>query len=160
VGSSIKVICRAGPLGEVTQNDATDPTFVRTVYRFGYRFVGEVTEDVAPTPKEQTRARLCLVFENRQVVLLEGANVIGRDPDAAIRCDATGVSRHHARILISKGEATVEDLESKNGTYVMGKRIASARLSDGDEIRLGVVSLIFRVDPPMTPTETVSADRH
>lgn len=151
----------AGLVAEIRRalrDAATRPTFVRTVYGFGYRFVGEVTEGAAATRSGPSRARPCLVFENRQMVLMEGANVIGREPDATIQCDATGVSRHHARILVSKGEATLEDLRSKNGTYVQGKRITSARLSDGDEIRLGVVSLTFRIAPPMGPTETVATD--
>ncbi len=60
----------------------------------------------------------CVVFDNRQTLLLEGANIIGRAPDATIVCDATGVSRHHARIVVSNGVATLEDLGSKNGTYL------------------------------------------
>jgi len=151
----------AGLVAEIRRalgDAATQPAFVRTVYRFGYRFVGEVTEDAAATLPSISHARPCLVFENRQMMLLEGASIIGRESDATIQCDAAGVSRHHARILISKGEATVEDLGSKNGTYVKGQRIASARLEDGDEIRLGVVSMIFRIEPPKGPTETVPTD--
>jgi pSer/pThr/pTyr-binding forkhead associated (FHA) protein len=91
-------------------------------------------------------------------MLLEGANVIGRAPDSTIRCDAAGVSRYHARILVSKGVATLEDLGSKNGTYLQGQRITSAYLSHGDEIRLGHASLTFRIEPPLGPTETVPID--
>ena len=89
---------------------------------------------------------------------MEGVNVIGRAPDATIQCDVTGVSRYHARILLSKGAATLEDLDSKNGTYLQNARITSARLSDGDEIRLGKACLTFRVRPPLGATETVTAD--
>lgn len=148
----------AGLVAEIRRalhDAATTPTFVRTVYRFGYRFVGEASEGARATRTEPPRARPCLVFENRQVALMEGANVIGREPDATIQCDSPGVSRYHARIVLSNGEATVEDLGSKNGTFVKGERITSARLSDGDEIRLGAVSLIFRMAPPTHPTETV-----
>jgi pSer/pThr/pTyr-binding forkhead associated (FHA) protein len=91
-------------------------------------------------------------------VLLEGPNVIGRAPDATIQCDAAGVSRHHARILVSKGDVTLEDLGSKNGTYLRSERITSARLSDGDEIRLGTATLTFRIEAPLGPTETVAID--
>ena len=78
-----------------------------------------------------------LVFEQRHTMLLEGSNVIGRAPDAAIQCDVTGVSRHHARIVLANGAATLEDLDSKNGTHLNSTRVTSAPLSDGDEIRLG-----------------------
>ena len=151
----------AGLVAEIRRalgDSATRPVFLRTVYRFGYRFVGEVVESGAATPAAPSGPRPCLVFENRHAVLLEGANIIGRAPDATIQCDATGVSRHHARILVSKGEVTLEDLGSKNGTYLQRERITSARLSDGDEIRLGTARLTFRVKAPLGPTETVTAD--
>ena len=77
---------------------------------------------------------------------------ISRSPT---RSRQTGVSRHHARIVISEGEATLEDLGSKNGTYLRGKRIASAPLADGDEIRMGKATLTFRLASPLSPTETV-----
>ena len=146
----------AAEIRRALRDSATEPAFLRTVYGFGYRFVGDVVESGVATSAPPSGPRPCLVFEKRQMVLLEGVNVIGRAPDATIRCDATGVSRHHARILLSKGEATLEDLGSKNGTYLQQQRITSARLLDGDEIRLGTASLTFRIEPPLGPTETVS----
>jgi DNA-binding winged helix-turn-helix (wHTH) protein len=149
----------AGLVAEIRRalrDPATRPVFVRTVYRFGYRFVGEVVESRAGTPAPPSGPRPSLVFGNRQWLLLEGSNIIGRAPDAAIHCDAAGVSRHHARILVSKGEAALEDLGSKNGTYLQGTRITSARLSNGDEIRLGTARLTFRTEPSVGPTETVA----
>ncbi len=92
------------------------------------------------------------------MVLIEGANVIGRAQDSTIQIDSPGVSRYHARILVSGGEATLEDLGSKNGTHVNGVRITTpTRLSDDSEIRLGAMVLTFRIAPPTSPTETVSA---
>ena len=76
-------------------------------------------------------------------MLLEGPNVIGRAPDATIPYDVAGVSRHHARIVVSRDGVTLEDLGSKNGTYLQGKRITSAPLSDGDEIQIGKARMIF-----------------
>jgi DNA-binding winged helix-turn-helix (wHTH) protein len=148
----------AGLVNEIRRglgDDATRPSFVRTMYRFGYRFVGDVVEDARPRPPRASGIRPCLVFDNRHVLLMEGANVIGREPDSAIHCDASGVSRQHARIVVSQGEVTVEDLGSKNGTYVGGQRVTSARLADGDEIRIGTARLTFRVAPPTATTETV-----
>lgn len=44
------------------------------------------------------------------------------------------------------------------GRELQRERITSARLSDGDEIRLGTASLTFRIKSPLGPTETVSTD--
>jgi DNA-binding winged helix-turn-helix (wHTH) protein len=139
-------------------DSAAEPVFVRTVYRFGYRFVGDVADNPGPPAAAQNRARPFVVLDNRKRMLLDGVNVIGRAPDATIQCDVPGVSRLHARIVVSGDTATLEDLGSKNGTYLGPDRVTSARLSDGDEIRIGNASLMFHVDRPLDPTETVVMD--
>jgi DNA-binding winged helix-turn-helix (wHTH) protein len=152
----------AGLIAEIRRalgDSATDPAYVRTVYKFGYRFLGEVVEAGAPAAAPGSVPLPSLAFENRRTALLEGANVIGRAPDATIVCDAAGVSRHHARIVVANGQATIEDLGSKNGTFVGDKRVVSARLSDGDEIRLGAARMTFRIDPPLDPTDTINMSR-
>lgn len=136
---------------------ATSPRFVRTVYGFGYQFVGDVI--VAAPPSKRPRASLWLIFGRRQIPLMEGVNAIGRGPDAAIQIDAPGVSRHHARILVSGREATLEDLDSKNGTNLNGRRVtAPSGLCDGDEIRLGAIVVTFRISSAIGQTETVPID--
>lgn len=149
----------AGLVAEIRRalgDSASNPVLVRTVYGFGYRFVGDVIVDTAPPRPLAPRLKRCLVFEGREIVLMEGANVIGREPDATIPIDSRGVSRYHARVLVTQGDATLEDLGSKNGTHVNGQRIATAvRLSDGDEIVLGTATLRYRTAPLTSPTETV-----
>ena len=50
----------------------------------------------------------------------------------------TRVSRQHARITVAEGRATLEDLGSKNGTFVGDRRIETPiELHDGDEIGVG-----------------------
>lgn len=138
------------------RDTAAGPKFLRTVYGFGYQFVGDVAVSTGATRSEESRPTLWLIVERRQFPLMEGINVIGRGDDAAIRIDSPGVSRHHARILVARGEATLEDLGSKNGTDLNGERItARSRISDGDEIRLGAIVLTFRTSSPTSPTETV-----
>lgn len=149
----------AGLVAEIRRalrDSASSPVFVRTVYGFGYRFVGDVTVDT-PATRSAARVKLFVVVAQREIVLMEGINVIGREPPATIQIDGRGLSRHHARIQVSDGDATLEDLGSKNGTLVNGQRITIPfRLSDGDEIRLGAISLTFRVASPASPTETVA----
>jgi len=131
--------------------------YIRTVYRFGYRFVGDVTVETPASQPLPTRTTLYLLHDRREIFLADGASIIGRSPSAAIRIDSPGVSRSHARIVASGGAASVEDLGSKNGTFVNGSRIeAKTPLSDGDEILVGAIVLTFRASPPIGATETVS----
>ena len=52
-------------------------------------------------------------------------------------------------------EATLEDLGSKNGTFVSDRRVDSPRrLADGDRIRVGSVRLSFSAVSPTTSTRT------
>lgn len=136
---------------------AHESSYVRTVHRFGYRFVSEV-ETGATRGALPPDARMYLATADRQFPLAQGTVEIGRSSEAAVRIDAAGVSRHHARLVISGGEARVEDLGSKNGTYVGGKAIGGAcLLKDGDEIRIGPVALTFRIVTPTRPTETMTS---
>ena len=141
---------------------AAGESFIRTIHREGYRWEAAVRpaadRPIRPaTGPESSRppARFRLVFEEREVQLPEGENVLGRDPDGALWIDDSSVSRRHARILISGGKASLEDLGSKNGTYVRGKRVVKkVPLADGDHIRIGPAELVFRaISPPTTVIE-------
>jgi DNA-binding winged helix-turn-helix (wHTH) protein len=133
-------------------DDAQEPRFVRTVPGFGYSFRASADEDGKHAPAGQ---RLWLETEASNLELAEGENVLGRDEHLATRVDGPGVSRRHARVLVRGGRATLEDLASKNGTFLDGERVVSPRaLADGATIRLGRrVSLVFRSDAA-DPTDT------
>ena len=68
---------------------------------------------------------------------------IGRSKDADIQLKDIKVSRLHTKITVKGNKYTVTDLDSKNGTYVNGKKIQTAELSDGGQIRLGFSVLQF-----------------
>ena len=92
---------------------------------------------------------------HRRFVLAPGVNTVGREPSSTVCVNDPSVSRGHARIVIHDDEATIEDLNSKNGTQVMGQVITGATvLNDGDEIEFGHVKGWFIVesadDPPTT----------
>lgn len=127
-------------------DDARQPRFIKTLHGFGYRFVGGVTEAAGALSPFRLRCR------SREFELLEGENVLGRDLNVRVRIDAPGISRHHARITITGTRAVIEDLGSKNGTYVQGKRLDSSReLRDGDEVRLSRELLVV-----VAPTAIIS----
>jgi DNA-binding winged helix-turn-helix (wHTH) protein len=137
-------------------DSADDPRYVRTMHRFGYWFIGSVNTGTA-TPVETPPVRFWLIWETRQIPLREGRTILGRGPDAGAWIDAPGVSRHHARITLQGPQSTLEDLGSKNGTYLHGERLTQpVALSDGDQIRLGSVVITFRIPPPAASTETIS----
>jgi two-component system, cell cycle response regulator len=63
---------------------------------------------------------------------------LGRSPQAELRLDDDGISRNHARIRSETGKSWVEDLSSRNGTFVNGERITGGvELKDGDKIQVG-----------------------
>ena len=127
-------------------DSATAPRFVQTVPRRGYRLMGRVRPieagDAIPGIEV---ARCILEGQGWSAYLLEGENLIGRGGEARIVVESPRVSRHHARIVISGESAIVEDLGSKNGTFVGERRIEEpASLSDGDLLRVGDVQIVFR----------------
>ncbi len=80
---------------------------------------------------------------------VRGEVVIGRDPRCGVVLTAASVSRQHARIVRHPGGAfTVEDLGSRNGTYLNGKPLSGPReLREGDVLQVGQVELWFRQAP-------------
>jgi DNA-binding winged helix-turn-helix (wHTH) protein len=123
-------------------DDATHPRFLRTVHRFGYAFREQPADDV---PQSGPEARFRIIWVNGRAGLGQGDHVLGRDPDLRIFLDEPGVSRRHAVIRIAGDQATLEDLGSKNGTFIEDQRLDAPRLlADGDVIRIGSVALTFK----------------
>ena len=69
---------------------------------------------------------------------LDGARmVLGRHPECDIVLDAAAVSRQHAQILVEGENYFVEDLHSRNGTFVNGRLVEGRRLLvDGDRLKI------------------------
>ncbi len=130
---------------QVLNDDADQPRFIRTVRRFGYGFCAAVVRsDTSQMPAGPRNA--WVIWGDRSIGVAEGETILGRALDATIRFDVPGVSRRHARINVEGANVTVEDLGSQNGTYVRGERISGrAALGDGDELRLGPVSMHVRL---------------
>jgi DNA-binding winged helix-turn-helix (wHTH) protein len=129
-------------------DDARKPRVIRTVARFGYAFIASASPDHGrgggdpPAPGLLYR----LIWGRREMALDPGDNLIGRDREAVVWIDDESVSRRHARISIGREGASIEDLGSKNGTYVSDKRIRGpARLTDRDVVRIGPATLTLRV---------------
>lgn len=125
-------------------DDARDPRIIRTVQRFGYSFAAEV-EEMPSAGSWKNSAVFKLIWGDREIALREGENILGREHDAAAWVDVHSVSRRHARIVVSGDVATLEDLGSKNGTFLKGESITTSRsLEDGDRFRIGTVEMTLR----------------
>lgn len=144
-------------LRDALGDDVHAPRYIATVHKRGYRIVAPVQSVTALAPAPPPEGCACwLTVGDRDVPLPDGETVIGRDPDVQVRIDAMGVSRRHARITVRFGRALLEDLESKNGTYVGAERVTAVReLKDGERIAVGPAVLVFRVAglPGSTRTE-------
>jgi DNA-binding winged helix-turn-helix (wHTH) protein len=139
------------------EDEAHEPRFVRTVHRFGYAFSGTAEEVQARRRASAPQVAYRLFWGPREIALEEGETILGRDPDAAVFIDHTSVSRRHARIVITGDSAIVEDLQSKNGTFVRGERLnAPSSLADGDDLKIGSVAMKFRVFPLSGSTATAT----
>jgi len=67
---------------------------------------------------------------------------VGRAPRADFIVDAALVSRVHCRLTAGEEQLEVVDLSSTNGTFVNDTRVATAKLTKGDRLRVGRVELI------------------
>jgi DNA-binding winged helix-turn-helix (wHTH) protein len=124
-----------------------EPSFVRTVQRFGYAFVGAAKDDAGGAGPERTAGPepgCALLWGERLVPLAAGETLVGRDPGCTLTIPSGLVSREHARIVVDGERVTLLDLGSKNGTLVDGRRAAGeVPLADGDEVRIGPALLVF-----------------
>jgi DNA-binding winged helix-turn-helix (wHTH) protein len=129
-----------------------DLPIIRTSHGVGYAF--------AAGPEPLLASNGCpdywVIVGDRRVRLTSREVVIGRDAASDVRIDAAGVSRRHARIVVTPSGVYLEDLGSKNGTMLGGRACAGPTpLRDGDTIRLGPVAIVFRASDSEASTQTV-----
>ncbi len=129
---------------------ATDADAIRTVHRVGYAFVASGASEES--------GRFSILLGDDEIALRNGANVIGRDPHADVVIRTNEVSRHHARLIVTGASVTIEDLGSKNGTFIGKARVnAVTEVQPGDEILIGTIRVrLIEVDLAQT---TITASR-
>jgi len=106
-------------------------------------------ERVAPSPASKIGS---LTFSNGGVFpLLDDVYVIGRDPRSDVSLDDGSVSSQHAKLVRTEQGFTIEDVSSRNGTFVNSMRVTQPRLlADADVIRIGKVKLTYNVAIPIS----------
>lgn len=137
-----------GEIRKALGDDSRSPTIVLTVPRRGYRF-GADAEDLearaAPGTGGAGYARWWLTWGDKTLPLREGENLVGRHPASAVWINGASVSRTHAAIVVSGGQAAVEDRGSRNGTFVDGRAVAGTHvLLDGSTVTFGSEAATFR----------------
>ncbi len=137
--------------------DARKPEFLRTVHGVGYSFSGRAREVEVPPVEWILPARYRLVSPDGEFNLEEGENSVGRAEECRVRIESPTVSRQHARIRVANDRVSVEDLGSKNGTFVRSRKIQGPEaLQDGDIVQFGSIRFVFRVYTPEGSTASIS----
>ena len=142
---------------EAAGDHARAGRIVRTVHGYGYAFGAEVEDagTTSVTGRRRSAATCRLVSADLEITLREGDQVSGRDPACDIWLDSARVSRRHSRFVVKGSSVVVEDLASKNGTFVNAHRIEGrVELRMGDRIRIGPFTFVFHVGVAAPSTET------
>jgi DNA-binding winged helix-turn-helix (wHTH) protein len=158
--SDVNLATLVAELRRALRDDAARPRFIRTIHRHGYAFSGPATEQSlgSATAIEGGVSTHWVVWPSGQVRLSAGDNILGRGRRVTVWLDSPSISRRHARIVVTGTDAAIEDLGSRNGTYVQGEKVTTPmRLSDGDEIRLGSVVLTYRLNSGQETTISTPA---
>ena len=98
-----------------------------------------------PAPTPPTPADSWLELPDGRTIWLAGRTTIGREADNDLALDVPELSRHHAIITVEASHYVLNDLHSRNGTYLnLAPVVRPTPLRDGDELLLGTVKLRFR----------------
>ncbi|HET6897874.1 MAG TPA: FHA domain-containing protein [Vicinamibacteria bacterium] len=144
-------------------DEARQGRWIRTVFGYGYAFAGEAeneaeAEEVAEAPKAAPAS--WLLWRRQVLPLAVGENVVGRGREAQVRIPASEVSRRHARIVVATASTMVEDLGSRNGTFVRGQPVNRATpLADGDEVAFGSELTTYCAPSPSKSTRAIKKRR-
>ena len=108
--------------------------------------VEEIQEKLSSLRTSRTKPVLTVITggaSGRQFKVMKGTAVIGRATNAELRVEDDGISRTHARIRAETNRAWVEDMGSRNGTFLNGAKVtAPIELHDGDKIQVGRSTVI------------------
>ena len=143
-------------LRRVFGDEVRKPRVIQTIPKRGYRLIAPVildserTADATPIDEGIT---CTLTWHGGRVCLKAGIYVLGREASLPICVPFPSVSRRHARVTIAGGAATVEDLASKNGTFLRDKRLTAPTLLRNGDL-LGAGSVRIRVRLSVISTET------
>ena len=119
----------------------------------GHTMVYSAVKERAPAKSPEQRAeaivatRAVVALEDRRYVLEGPRATIGRSKEVECVLRDPNVSRRHAELRqATSGDWTIVDLGSTNGVKVNGRRVASTRLSPGDQVTVGSTTFVFEIE--------------
>ncbi|MCA9632503.1 MAG: diguanylate cyclase [Myxococcales bacterium] len=122
------------PLGGEILEEAFDTEEERETGRFE---VVEASGSIPPARETPVLVRMDGHGAGAVRTIPPGGLVLGRSPSADIQIDDVGVSRRHAHVHLRSDAIWLEDLGSRNGSYVGGRNVKQLQLRDGDCIQFG-----------------------
>lgn len=148
-----------GGANAVTGTMAADATIRQTSPRFGSESTiqDEPNDDTSLLVASEERllsyadvvrptvAQLTVEHDGTVIPLTDPEYLLGRHRENNIQLTDPGVSGFHARIYRGPEGYVIEDLKSRNGTWVNGARVYLATLASGDRIHLGQIDLMYEV---------------
>jgi len=163
----IRTLHANGLLREIEQSSFSDQTFQLKAPQWGGGAPAAASESrdrggegaaapPRPAPRSRTLAGSLTVQDASASVhpLLDSEYFIGRDGSNAIVLTDVSVSGRHARIVRTPEGFFIEDLKSRNGTFVNGERVTEQHaLADNDVVRFGRIVLTFNVAHETNPGE-------
>ena len=142
-------------------DEARQGLWIRTVFGYGYAFSGPAEVEREPERRAvvvPAAPSFWIRWRQDLLPLSTGKNVVGRGHEADVRIPLSEVSRRHALVIVEGTRVTIEDLGSRNGTFVGGRPVKKATvLSDGDELGFGPERATFCA--PSASTATKDAPR-
>lgn len=113
-----------------------------------------MTMDNPHGPIRGDRAYLVHAAEKQSYAIIHAAFRIGRDPASHLQVLDTAISRDHAEVRFEDGKHVLHNIGSGE-TLVNGNPIpGSAVLEEGDEIRIGELTLLYTRRSPSGPIVT------
>lgn len=86
--------------------------------------------------------------DGREIAIAVPRFIIGRGDTAHLRPASDLVSREHCEIVVGDGKVVLNDLKSRNGTFVNGKQLAASHVAkSGDSLRIGRLQFEIVIDP-------------
>lgn len=93
--------------------------------------------------------------------LRPGVVTMGRSVENTFALEFEGISRNHMKLTVADGSVILEDIDSRNGTYLNNKKLEGpASLTKGDIIKLGIIAMKFlpKGDPERLTYDKLMAD--